>query len=142
MKEKIIYLLFVITVVDAKASMKKRQKEFIHLLEKFGPKDNIRRSEPAALRKERFLSFLKFADEVDRLNSDPNNLYTAENNFMAVLTEPEQELRLGRSSNASLFLSTRSFSKSRFYEAFPDISPDNIELIKDIPKERNWKSEL
>ena len=88
-------LSILILVLVAAANTEDYRKEFEDALSKFSKQDGLLQSEPAAFRLQRYRSFSKFAKTVDEVNANDELTFSAENNFMSILTEEEQKSYMG-----------------------------------------------
>ena len=77
----------------------------------YAERDHLLASEPPETQAIRYASFAKFAAEVDRINSDPSLPFTAENNFLSILTTEERQAYLGLNSSAVLQVGTDRIRK-------------------------------
>jgi len=89
-----LVLLFTALVATSLAGVDYRSK-YAEAYAKFAVQDGLLQAEPPQLAKERYKSFVRFAIEVEEVNSDDSIPYTAENNFLSILTEEERKTRLG-----------------------------------------------
>ena len=80
----------------------------------------------------RYKSFVKFAQTMSAINSDPRNTYKTELNLMSVLLPEEKKNYFGR--NSSQFFSVRGKSKHKKFK----IKAKNLKT-KNFAKSRSWR---
>ena len=86
-------LSILILVFVATASTKDYRPAFEDALSKFSVR--LLQSKSPAHSLERYQSFTKFAKAVDEVNANDELTFSAENNFMSILTEEEKKAYMG-----------------------------------------------
>eukprot|EP00116_Pleurobrachia_bachei_P012326 sb/3472588/ len=69
--------------------------EYAEAIAKFGNQDGIPTSESKEMAAQRYISFVSFASEVAEINADDSLPFTAENNFLSILTPEERKSYYG-----------------------------------------------
>ena len=110
------------------AGRKSKVRAFEELMEKYGPHDGLRSSEPRSVRKARFKAFLQHSKEIDAVNADSENTFKAEANFLSILTDSEQQSYLGRNSSFAI-------------QTDMDGLDDSLLVVErsELPTSRDWR---
>ena len=87
--------ILILVLATTAINTKDYRPDFDAAYAKFSARDGLLRSEPPAVHLQRYASFCKFAKTVDDVNANNELTFSAENNFLSILTDEEKKSYLG-----------------------------------------------
>ena len=87
--------ILILVLATTAINTKDYRLDFDAAYAKFSARDGLLRSEPPAVHLQRYASFCKFAKTVDDVNANNELTFSAENNFLSILTDEEKKSYLG-----------------------------------------------